>query len=108
MAYSGKATKPLTAQLHLRGGVEAMTLAGHHVLTLKSANFIRFDAGGTSRDITLPAISQSSGCCFRIYNASGGAHDLVIKDAAGSTIMTIAQNASGLVGCTGSAWIQLD
>jgi hypothetical protein len=108
MAYSGSATKALTAQLHLRGGISTITLAGHHVLTLKSSNFIRFDASGAHRDVTLPAESKSDGCFFRIYNASGGAHNLVIKDASGSTILTIAQNTSGLVGCTGSAWVQLD
>lgn len=108
MAYSGKATKALTAQLHLRGGVEAMTLAGHHTLTLNSANYIRFDANGAHRDVTLPAASVSNGLVFRLYNATSTAHNLVVKDADGSTIATIAQDASGLVGCTGSAWIRLD
>tara|TARA_R110002020_G_scaffold364704_3_gene577000 strand:- start:1702 stop:2028 length:327 start_codon:yes stop_codon:yes gene_type:complete len=108
MAYSGTATKPLTAQLHLRGGVQAMTLAGHHTLTLKSANYIRFDAGGTSRNITLPAVALSSGCCFRIFNGSGGAHDLVVKDEDAATILSIPQNTSALVGCTGDAWVVLD
>ena len=108
MAYSGSATKALTAQLHLRGGVSEISLSAHHVLTLKSSNYLRFDANGAHRDVTLPAASKSDGLVFRIYNATSTAHNLVVKDAGGSTIATIAQDTSGLIGCTGSAWIQLD
>ncbi len=105
MAYSGSATKRLTAQLRLAGGFESKTLAGDLTLDNTSANYLRIDPGGSARDVNLPAEEISDGLFFQFFNAASGAENLVLKNDNGDTIETVAQNEMCLVGCDGSAWI---
>jgi len=104
MAYSGSATKRLTAQLRLAGGFEELTLSADLTLDASSANYLRIDPGGAARDVTLPAEESSEGLFFRIYNIADAAEALTVKNDGGDTIETFSQNEHGLVGCDGTAW----
>ena len=104
MSFLTKSTKALTSQLRLRGGVDPMTLTGAYTLTALDANFLNLDPGGASRDVTLPAVTESNGLVFVIFNAADAAENLVVKNAGGSTIVTIPQAGSATVGCDGSVW----
>lgn len=105
MAYLTSTPHLFRSQMRFDGGVESMTLTGDLVLTGSSANWLSIDAGGATRDVTLPDVDQTEGVIFEIYNASDAAEDLTIKDAAGSTVTTISQNGSATIGSTGSAWV---
>lgn len=107
MAYLNKATKELTAQLRLKGGVGVRTLTGNVTCDAGTENFCSWDPGGASRDVTLPAEESSNGLFFLFVNEADAAENLVIKNDGGSTIVTINQNEWAIVACTGSAWFDV-
>jgi len=104
MAYSGSATKRLTAQLRLAGGFDELTLAADATLDATSSNYLRIDPGGAARDVTLPAEESSDGLFFVVYNIADAAENIVLKNDAGDTIETFGQGEFGMVGCDGTAW----
>jgi len=105
MAYLQEALKNLTAQLRLKGGTEATTLTGDLTLTKKSPNFVAYDPGGTSRDLTMLAEDLAEGLFICIYNSADvDGENLVVKDDAGATIVTINRDESAIVACDGSSW----
>ncbi len=107
MAYLTKATKNLTAQLRLKGGVAARTLTGNVTCDAGTETFCSWDPGGSSRDVTLPAEETSSGLFFVFVNEADAAENLVVKNDGGSTVVTINQNEWAIVACTGSAWFDV-
>lgn len=104
MAYLNEATKTLTAQLRLKGGVAARTLTGNVTCSASTETFCFWDPGGSSRDVTLTAEETSEGLFHVFVNEADAAENLVIKNDAGSTIVTINQNEWAIVACSGSAW----
>lgn len=107
MAYQNSATKPLTAQLRLKGGVAVRTLTGAVTADATTENVGAWDPGGAHRDVTLPPEESSEGLVVWFKNTADAAENLVIKDDAGSTIVTIGQGEFALVACTGSAWTSM-
>ena len=105
--YAGSGTPPFTSQVRYRKGAKSETLTEAATLTKRTANLLRLDPGGASRDVTLPAVGESEGLWFEILNAADAAEDLVIKDAAGATVLTISQNEKAKVACDGAAWFHL-
>ena len=105
MAYSGSATKRLTAQLRLAGGFQDLTLTGDLSLDNTSANYLRIDPGGSARDVNLPAEESSDGLFFQVYNTADASEGLVFKNDAGSTIETVGQGEMCLLGCDGTNWL---
>lgn len=97
------ARRPLTYSVVFEGVAYSGTLAGNVTLTKKSAQILKLDPGGAHRDVTLPALED--GLWFEITNSADAAENLVVKDAAGSTIVTIAQNEKAKVVGTASAWV---
>lgn len=79
-------------------------LTGATTLTVSSTKFQRLDPGGANRDVTLPAEENNGGMWFYIINSANAAENLVVKDDAGSTIVTIEQSQAAFVACSGSAW----
>ncbi|MCW8128920.1 MAG: hypothetical protein KIS92_00920 [Planctomycetota bacterium] len=80
------------------------TLAGNVTLYPDSKQVQRMDPGGSSRNVTLPAVGTSEGYEFFIVNSADAAENLVVKNAGGSTIVTIGQGEAGYVWCDASAW----
>lgn len=80
------------------------TLSGAATLDFASTRVQIMDANGSSRNVTLPAVATSTGYEFFIKNSSTTAVNLVVKNAAASTIVTVAQNESAYVWCDGAAW----
>jgi len=81
------------------------TLAAGKTLTSGDAQHQRFDPDGSTRIIVLPAVE--AGLWFEILNWAGGAEDLTINDADGSTIATVSQNESCKFVCNGTAWVHM-
>jgi hypothetical protein len=98
---------PLLHQLRIRNGVQAETLVGAETLTARSANFLALDPGGSNRNVDLPAEEDSEGLQFSIYNSADADEDLVIRNDAAATIVTINQGEFAIVGCDGAAWFVL-
>jgi hypothetical protein len=107
MAYLTKATKNLTAQLRLKGGVAARTLTGAVTCDAGTETFCSWDPGGASRDVTLTAEESSNGLFHVFVNEADAAENLVIKNDAGSTVCTIGQGEWAMVACTGTAWFDV-
>jgi hypothetical protein len=97
------ARRPLTYQVVFAGSVYVGTLAGNVTLTNKSAQYLKLDPGGSARDVTLPAVED--GLFFEIVNAADAAEDLVVKNDAGSVVVTISQNEKATVRSSTSAWV---
>jgi hypothetical protein len=102
MALLSGATKPLTAQLRLRDGVDVRTLTGALTLDAKAGNFLLLDPGGSDRTVTLPAAAGADGAFFFIANTADAAETLTISD--GSTVATVGQGQACAVACNGSDW----
>jgi hypothetical protein len=102
MALLSGATKPLTAQLRLRDGVDVRTLTGALTLDSKAGNFLLLDPGGSDRTVTLPAATGADGAFFFIANTADAAETLTISD--GSTVATVGQGQACVLGCNGTDW----
>jgi hypothetical protein len=89
-------------------GVNVATLTGNvTLLGPSSAKFQKLNPGGSNRDVILPAEEISEGLSYRITNAAAGANNLIIKDDAAATIVTLNQNEATWVVCSGSAWVHM-
>ena len=92
--------------VHLGIRSHAATLTGDLTLTIEYPNVLKLDPGGASRNVTLPAESYVDGF-FWILNVADAAENLVVKNAAGSTLATANQNESVLVGNIAGVWTLL-
>lgn len=106
MAISNHLTegrRPFRYQAVFTGAFSGLvTLTGNVTLTRKSAQWLKLDPGGGARDVTLP--TAEDGLFFWIVNAADAAENLVIKNAAGSTIATVNQNEEAVILCDASGW----
>lgn len=81
------------------------TLAAAAATTLTAASAsIQVGVPTAGQDVTLPAVGVSKGLNFFIVNDSAGAFSYTVKNAGGSTIVTVAQSKRALVFCDGAAW----
>jgi hypothetical protein len=98
MAYSTEALRALTSRLSFKQSWNVETLAGAKACSLSSGQFQQLDPGGAHRDVTLPAVAKGDAGYFFVFaNAASGAENLVVKDAAASTIATFGQSKCGIV-----------
>ena len=74
-----------------------MTLSGNLTLTNQYRNVLKIDPTA-ARDVTLPA--AEAGLWFEIINAADASETITVKNAAGSTIVSIAQNRKATVMCS--------
>ena len=92
-------------QLHWKGGFATETLGADLQLTKKSAQVLKLDPGGSHRNVDLPGVEEnlddSDGMWFQITNAASGAEDLIVRDPAEGTVVTLSQNELALVFGTG-------
>lgn len=88
----------------VKGLFQAETLAGNITLTAAYPSLLKLDPGGSSRNVTLDTIAESSGAVRMFVNAADAAENLVVKNPAGDTIVTVNQNEGAIVYCDGSSW----
>ena len=65
------------------------------------------NAAATGRNVNLPLEAVNDGKVLMIYNASTGAATLTLQSNAGAALVpavTVAQNASVIMFCDGTAW----
>lgn len=82
-----------------------VTLTGNITLTNQYRRILKLDPGGAARDVTLGADAAQPGAYYRFINAADAAENLVIKNAAGTTIATVNQNEEAIVIRSGGAWV---
>jgi hypothetical protein len=87
-----------------RVGLNVETLTGTKTLNVGSPRGQKLDPGGAGRDVDLPAEESSAGEWFEITNGADAAEALTVKNDAGSTIVSLAQNEKTTVRCDGSDW----
>lgn len=87
--------------------LDVRTLTGDVTLSERDGRMHIFNNGGAARNVTLFACSpENKGRVEMFHNSGGGAFSLTIKDSAGSTLATIAQNASCMVVSNGTLHIR--
>lgn len=94
----------LAANQRTPGGVYIATLTGNIALDATYPLLLKLDPGGSARDVTLDPVATAEGLKRRIVNAADAAESLVVKNVAGSTIGTVAQNRQAEFYCDGSEW----
>ncbi len=99
MSFKSDALKPLTSRVAVRGIFDAAeTLAATKTLTKRDGQFLKLDPGGANRDVVLPAVGRDDhGYFFFIGNAADNAEDLVVKNAADTSVATVNQNEAGVL-----------
>ena len=81
------------------------TLAAAATTTLTAASAaVQVGVPTAAQDVVLPAVGVSKGLTFWIVNNSAGANTYTVKNAGGSTIVSVAQNKRAVVFCDGAAW----
>lgn len=89
-------------------GLDVRTLTGDVTLSERDGRMHIFNNGGAARNVTLwPTGIESRGRVDTFHNSGGGAFNLVIKDSAGTTLATIAQNGSCMVVSNGTLHIRM-
>jgi hypothetical protein len=82
------------------------TLSADRVLTvaeLEQFQAVTF-ASGAARNLDLPAEGACAGSFLFIRNAFTAAFALTVRNPAAGTVLSLAQNKSGLVWCDGTTW----
>lgn len=79
-------------------------LSGALTLTKASKLVQLLDPAGAHRNVTLPDVTASKGLTFYFKNTANAAENLVIKNAGGTTIITIGQDQSGHAWSDGVTW----
>lgn len=103
--FGTTATNRVTEQQRLIGGINVTALTGAVTLTNASSHFQLLDPGGASRDVTLPGNDAGKGMVFVFGNTADDYENLVVKNAAASTIVTVAPGEYAIVGNpTGAGW----
>jgi hypothetical protein len=76
-------------------GVDIRTLSGDITLSERDGRMHVLNNGGAARNVTFFAVTgENKGRIDCVYNSGGGVFNLVVKDSAGSTLATLAQNTS--------------
>lgn len=91
-------------------GVSVRTLTGNLSLTVLEEQLCAYDPGGASRNVTIHVDDNVVGNMRMFYNsADADGENLVIKNSAGTTIVTIGRGETGVVAYGGSspAWTKL-
>lgn len=71
------------------------TLTGDITLSERDGRMHVLNNGGAARNVTFWAVTpENKGRIDVVYNSGGGAFNLVVKDSAGTTLATLAQNTS--------------
>lgn len=88
------------------GAVRVVDMA-NAALTLtmaRMAPYLRVDPNGGSQTLTLPATALCAGLAFEILNTADAAETITLNDAAGTLVMSIAQNRACTIACDGTSW----
>lgn len=74
------------------------TLAGNRIVVDGEGPILAFDAGGSSRNVTLPARADvNDGVVIIVNNISTAGENLVIKNSAASTLLTLPSQGVALI-----------
>jgi hypothetical protein len=86
-----------------------ITLSGAYTLDLDNVNqnVIALDPGGASRNVTLFAEAATPGLVVDIVNMADAAENLVVKNAAGDTVVTIGQGYRCTLANVAGTWVSL-
>lgn len=103
--FKGKTFPLLTRLLGFADGqgVSFTTASAAITYTLASPQVNFIDPGGASRDVTFPA-TRGASVVWVVLNTADAAENLVIKDPAANTLVTVNQNEGGIIATDGTTW----
>lgn len=111
MALTGNSFFRLFRKLRAGGdGVSVRTLTGNLSLTVLEEQLCAYDPGGASRNVTIHADDNVVGNWRMFYNsADADGENLVIKNSAAVTIMTVGRGETGVCMYGGGtpAWVKV-
>jgi hypothetical protein len=81
-----------------------MANAGLTLTMARMAPYMRVDPNGGSQTLVLPATALCAGLVCEILNAADAAETITLNDAAGTLVMSIAQNRACTIACDGTSW----
>jgi len=84
-------------------GTNTETLAAAKTLVSTDYKFQRLNPDSSNRNVDLPALANSMGLWFVITN-TGSAGNLVVRDPAASTIVTVTPGNWAMVTCNATTW----
>jgi hypothetical protein len=104
-----------TLQRYLKVNGPTKTLGAALTLANDDGVFHQYDAGGSSRNVTLPARALANDGAVRIItNLSTAGENLVIKNSGGTTLLTLGSGSTALVMASGTleapetrAWVAI-
>lgn len=80
------------------GRGQAETLAGNRIVVNGEGPILSMDAGGSSRNVTLPARADvNDGVVLVLHNISTAGENLVVKNSAASTLVTLPSSGVALI-----------
>lgn len=78
---------------------------GNLTLEVGCANDQIIDPGGAARDVTLPSATLSPGKFINVYNHADAAEAITVKNTAGDTVGTVAQNRMQRFAVKNGTWV---
>ena len=102
-SFPGRSSEARVA-VRKRWGIPAV-LTDDVILDSTAPSRLKFDCNGAHRNVQLDDITTNAGLEYTIVNGTSAAYNLVVKNAAGTTIGTVNQNEEGIFYCDGSSWL---
>jgi len=102
--FSGKPFFQIPRPIRRKGFLNVETISGHKTLTARDSYLQVIDGQSTTRHIILPL--ELDGTSYHIKN-NGSSNNLLVKNAAGSTVATIAVGNNLIVVSDATQWVAL-
>ena len=97
-------TDGISIRKYLKLDSDVRTLAGNITVLDGSPPLLQYDAGGSSRNVTFPTRALTNdGQMWLVSNISTAGENLVLKDAAAATILTLSAGGLALVIAQGTS-----
>ena len=104
MAFSDKPYFKIPRAILRKGHLNVETIVGHKTLTSRDSYIQVLDGGGLDRHVILPL--ELDGISYQIKN-NGTTNNLLVKNAAGSLVATVATSTSVIVASDATQWVEL-
>ena len=102
--FSGKPFFFFFLPIRRKGFLNVESIGGHKTLTARDSYIQVLDGGGITRHVILPL--ELDGTSYHIKN-NGSSNNLLVKNAGGSTVATIATGTSSIVVSDATQWVEL-
>ena len=102
--FSGKPFFQIPRPIRRQGFLNVETISGHKTLTARDSYIQVIDGQSVTRHVILPL--ELDGTSYHIKN-NGSTNNILVKNAGGSTVATIAIGTSKIVVSDATQWVAL-